>query len=43
MKVRVNSFPYTEYGEVDGVIENGIDALPPNNIIRFPLSGKHKI
>ena len=42
VKVRVNSFPYTEYGEVDGVIENvGADALPPNNIIRdfhFPVN-----
>ncbi len=42
VKVRVDSFPYTEYGEINGVISDiGADALPPNDIIRsyhFPLS-----
>ena len=42
VKVRVDSFPYTEYGEINGTISDiGADALPPNNIIRtyhFPLN-----
>ena len=42
VKVRVNSFPYTEYGEINGVITNiGADALPPNNLIptyHFPVN-----
>ena len=30
VKVRVNSFPYTEYGEIDGKINRiGADSLPP--------------
>ena len=41
VKVRVNSFPYTEYGEIDGRINRiGADALPPNELIRsyhFPV------
>ena len=41
VKVRVNSFPYTEYGEIDGKISRiGADALPPTNLIRtyhFPV------
>ena len=42
VKVRVDSFPYTEYGEIKGYISGiGADSLPPNNIIRdyhFPLN-----
>ena len=41
VKVRVDSFPYTEYGEIDGNINSiGADALPPNELIRayhFPV------
>lgn len=41
VKVRVNSFPYTEYGEIDGAINRiGADALPPTDLIRsyhFPV------
>ena len=41
VKVRVNSFPYTEYGELRGWIKSiGADALPPNQLIRnyhFPV------
>ena len=41
-KIRIDSFPYTEYGEIDGVIKKvGADALPPNNLIssyHFPVS-----
>ena len=41
VKVRVNSFPYTEYGEIDGKISRiGADALPPTELIRsyhFPV------
>ena len=41
VKVRVNSFPYTEYGEIRGKIDRiGADALPPTNLIRsyhFPV------
>ena len=41
VKVRVDSFPYTEYGEINGEIRNiGADALPPNQLIRsfhFPV------
>ena len=40
-KVRVDSFPYTEYGEIDSTILNiGADALPPTELIRsyhFPV------
>ena len=42
VKVRVDSFPYTEYGELNGSIRSiGADALPPNELIRsyhFPLT-----
>ena len=42
VKVRVNSFPYTEYGEINGKIKRiGADALPPTELIRayhFPVS-----
>ena len=42
VKVRVDSFPYTEYGEIDGSIDSiGADALPPDNLIptyHFPLA-----
>ena len=42
VKVRIKSFPYTEYGEIDGVIKRiGADALPPTQLIRsyhFPIS-----
>ena len=42
VKVRVNSFPYTEYGEIDGKISRiGADALPPTELIRsyhFPVN-----
>ena len=41
IKVRVDAFPYTEYGEINGEIKNiGADALPPNRLIRmyhFPV------
>ena len=41
VQVRVNSFPYTEYGEIDGQINRiGADALPPTDLIRsyhFPV------
>ena len=44
VKVRVDSFPYTEYGELNGSIRSiGADALPPNELIRsyhFPLDLK---
>ena len=44
VKVRVNSFPYTEYGEIDGEISRiGADALPPTDLIRsyhFPVDLK---
>ncbi|WP_186469827.1 HlyD family secretion protein [Synechococcus sp. A18-25c] len=40
-KIRVDSFPYTEYGEIDGTIRSiGADALPPSELIRsyhFPV------
>lgn len=40
-KVRIDSFPYTEYGEIDGTISSiGADALPPTELIRsyhFPV------
>lgn len=40
-KIRVDSFPYTEYGEIDGTIRSiGADALPPTELIRayhFPV------
>ena len=42
VKIRVNSFPYTEYGEINGEIDSiGADSLPPNDIIRsyhFPVN-----
>ena len=35
VKVRVNSFPYTEYGEIEGKINRiAADALPPTELIR---------
>ncbi|QNG27775.1 HlyD family secretion protein [Synechococcus sp. HK01-R] len=41
VKVRVDSFPYTEYGEINGKITRiGADALPPDELIRqyhFPV------
>ena len=41
VRVRVDSFPYTEYGEIKGRIDNiGADALPPDSLIRtyhFPV------
>ena len=41
-KIRVDSFPYTEYGEIDGKVKSiGADALPPNEIVRsyhFPVN-----
>lgn len=44
VKVRVDSFPYTEYGEINGEISQvGADALPPNETIRnyhFPITLK---
>ena len=44
VKVRVNFFPYTEYGEIDGEISRiGADALPPTDLIRsyhFPVDLK---
>ena len=44
VKVRIDSFPHTEYGEIKGTIRSiGADALPPNDIIRsyhFPLDLK---
>lgn len=44
VKVRVNSFPYTEYGEINGEIDQiGADALPPTNLnpsYHFPVTLK---
>lgn len=41
VKVRIDSFPYTEYGEIDGTVTDiGADALPPNETVRtyhFPV------
>ena len=41
VKVRIDSFPYTEYGEIDGFINRiSADALPPNQLIgqyHFPV------
>jgi hemolysin D len=41
VKVRVDSFPYTEYGEIAGEVSQvGADALPPDQLIRtyhFPV------
>ncbi len=41
VKVRVDSFPYTEYGEIPGKVSQvGADALPPDQLIRsyhFPV------
>ena len=41
VKVRIDSFPFTEYGEIDGEIkEVGADALPPTEEFRtyhFPI------
>jgi len=41
VKVRVDSFPFTEYGEIEGTISQiGADALPPTDLIRsyhFPV------
>ena len=42
VEVRVDSFPFTQYGQIKGTIkEIGADALPPDNIIRqyhFPVN-----
>ncbi len=42
VKVRVDSFPYTEYGEINGQINRiGADALPPTQFIptyHFPVN-----
>lgn len=42
VKVRVDSFPFTEYGEIISLIGNiGADALPPNELVReyhFPVT-----
>lgn len=44
VKVRVDSFPFTEYGEINGIIfQIGADALPPTEIIKtyhFPVDIK---
>ena len=41
VKVRVDSFPYTEYGEINGTISRiGADALPPTQLVpqyHFPV------
>lgn len=41
VKVRIDSFPYTEYGDITGHISQvGADALPPSDLIRsyhFPV------
>ena len=41
VKVRIDSFPYTEYGEIDGTVKRiGADAMPPDELIRsyhFPV------
>ena len=41
VKVRVDAFPYTEYGEIDGTIKSiGADALPPSRLVgqyHFPV------
>ena len=46
VKVRVDSFPYTKYGEIDGFISYiSADALPPNQLINqyhFPVDLKLK-
>ena len=44
VKVRINAFPYTEYGEIDGNVSHiGADALPPSKLIptyHFPVDLK---
>lgn len=44
VKVRVDSFPYTQYGEINGTVSRiGADALPPTDLIRqyhFPVDLK---
>ena len=41
-KVRVDAFPFTRYGEIDGIVEKiAADALPPDNsnqFYRFPIN-----
>jgi len=41
VKVRIDSFPYTEYGEIPGQVSQvGADALPPTELIKtyhFPV------
>ena len=41
-KVRVDAFPFTRYGEIDGTVEKiAADALPPDNsnqFYRFPIN-----
>ena len=40
-KVRIDAFPFTRYGEIDGSVQTiGADALPPSgsmNFYRFPI------
>ena len=42
VKVRVDAFPFTKYGELTGSVSNiGADALPPNTVYQyyhFPIS-----
>ena len=42
VKIRIDAFPYTEYGEINGLISSiGADALPPTELIRqyhFPVN-----
>ena len=44
VKVRIDAFPYTQYGEIDGSVRRiGADALPPTELIRqyhFPVDLK---
>ena len=36
VNVRIDSFPYTEYGQISGEVSHiGADALPPTNLINF--------
>lgn len=36
VKVRINAFPYTEYGEIDGKVARiGADALPPSKVVPY--------
>jgi len=44
VKIRVDAYPYNEFGEIDGKIESiGSDVLEPNeeyNFYRFPVTIK---